>query len=90
MDSPSRSPLGRYAGALDFQPGLSLDAVDVVHINPGIFDYIYLLGLPAVRHFGVLMGPFGAGLNAPPSNEDIARVAVGVLAEPVNHIGKSY
>ena len=67
-----------------------MPSVDVVHINPGIFAYIYLLGLPAVRHFGMLMGPFGAGLNAPPSNEDIARVAVGVLAEPANHIGKSY
>ena len=67
-----------------------MPSVDVVHINPGIFAFIYLLGLPAVAHFGMLMGPFGDGLNAPPSNEDIARVATAVLANPAPHIGKSY
>jgi hypothetical protein len=36
------------------------------------------------------MAPFGDGLNAPPSNEDIARVATGVLAGPALHIGKTY
>ncbi len=67
-----------------------MPSVDVIHINPGIFAFIYLLGLPAVAHFGMLMAPFGDGRNAPPSNEDIARVASGVLADPANHIGKSY
>ena len=67
-----------------------MPSVDVIHINPGIFAFIYLLGLPAVVHFGMLMAPFGDGRNAPPSNEDIARVASGVLADPANHIGKSY
>ena len=67
-----------------------MPSVDVIHINPGIFAYIYLLGLPAVVHFGVLMAPFGEGRNAPPSNEDIARVAVAVLADPAPHVGKSY
>lgn len=51
---------------------------------------MYLLGLPAVVHFGMLMAPFGSGLNAPPSNEDIARVATAVLADPAPHIGKNY
>lgn len=67
-----------------------MPSVDVIHINPGIFAYIYLLGLPAVVHFGMLMAPFGEGRNAPPSNEDIARVAVAVLTDPAPHIGKSY
>ena len=36
------------------------------------------------------MLPYGDGLNAPPSNEDIAAVTAGVLARPVTHIGKHY
>ncbi len=67
-----------------------MPSVDVIHINPGLFAFIYLLGLPAVVHFGMLMGSFGEGRNAPPSNEDIARVAAGALADPATHVGKSY
>ena len=67
-----------------------MPSVDVIHINPGLFAFMYLLGLPAAAHFGMLMAPFGDGLNAPPSNEDIARVAVGALTAPAAHIGKSY
>ncbi len=67
-----------------------MPSVDVVHINPGLFGVMYLLGLPAIAHFGQFMAPFGDGLNAPPSNEDIARVATGVLADPAAHIGKTY
>lgn len=67
-----------------------MPSVDVVHVNPGLFAFIYLLGLPAIAHFGMLAAPFGDGTNAPPSNEDIARVAAAVLADPAPHIGKSY
>ncbi len=67
-----------------------MPSVDVIHINPGIFAFIYLLGLPAIVHFGQMMAPFGDGLNAPPSNEDIARVATMTLADPAAHVGKSY
>ena len=67
-----------------------MPSVDVVHINPGVFAFVYLLGLPAIMHLGLLAAPFGDGKNAPCSNEDIARVAVGVLADPRPHIGKSY
>ena len=38
----------------------------------------------------MLPGPWGDGRNAPPSNEDIGRVAAGVLADPTPHIGKCY
>jgi NAD(P)H dehydrogenase (quinone) len=34
--------------------------------------------------------PLGDGLNAPPSNEDIARVIVGGLIDPAPHIGKTF
>jgi len=67
-----------------------MPSVDVIHINPGLFAFVFMLGLPAIAHFGMFMGPFGEGLIAPPSNEDIARVATAVLADPTPHIGKSY
>jgi len=67
-----------------------MPSVDVIHINPGLFAFDYLLGLQAIVHFGMFLAPFGDGLNAPPSNEDIARVASSVLANPAPHIGKSY
>jgi hypothetical protein len=49
-----------------------------------------MLGLPAIVHMGMLVAPFGDGRNAPPANEDIGRVAAGVLSNPKSHIGKSY
>jgi uncharacterized protein YbjT (DUF2867 family) len=67
-----------------------MPTVDVIHVNPGLFAFVYLLGLPAIVHMGLLVAPFGDGRNAPPSNEDVARVAVGVLTDPHPHIGKSY
>ncbi len=67
-----------------------MPSVDVIHINPGLFAFVYMLGLPAILHFGMLVAPFGEGRNAPPSNEDIARVAASVLQNPGPHIGKSY
>jgi uncharacterized protein YbjT (DUF2867 family) len=33
---------------------------------------------------------FGKTRNAPPSNEDIARIAAAVLMNPVRHAGKTY
>ena len=67
-----------------------MPTVDVIHVNPGLFAFMYLLGLPAIVHLGMLVGPWGDGLNAPPSSEDIGSVAAGVLAEPSPHIGKCY
>jgi hypothetical protein len=67
-----------------------MPSVDAIHINPGLFANVYFLGLPAIVHFGVLMAPFGQGLNAPPSNEDIGRVAAAVLANPGGRIGKTF
>ncbi len=67
-----------------------MPTVDVIYVNPGIFAFMYLFGLPAIVHFGMLVGPWGDGLNAPPSSEDIGSVAAGVLADPSPHIGKRY
>jgi len=67
-----------------------MPSVDAIHVNPGLFAYVYFLGLPAIVHFGMFMAPFGEGLNAPPSNEDIGRVAAAVLANPEGRIGKTF
>ncbi len=67
-----------------------MPSVGVIYINPGLFAFLYLLSLPMIVHLGMLPGPYGDGRNAPPSNEDIGRVAAGVLADPTPHIGKCY
>jgi uncharacterized protein YbjT (DUF2867 family) len=67
-----------------------MPTVDVTYVSPGIFAFVYLLGLPAVKHLGLLALPYGDGLNAPPSSEDIGAVAAAVLADPAPHIGKTY
>ncbi|OBG92839.1 hypothetical protein A9X05_10245 [Mycobacterium sp. E3298] len=61
-----------------------------VAVDPGYFadNYLQLAGMAA--QLGVLPTPTGARRNAPPSNEDIARVAVGALLDPHRHDGRSY
>ena len=46
--------------------------------------------LKPAAQLGVFPMPLGDGLNAPPSNEDIARVIVGALDRPDLHAGRSY
>lgn len=67
-----------------------MPSVDVVYVNPGLFAFPYFFGVSAAANFGKLMLPFGDGLNAPPSNEDIALVASSILQNPSRHVGKSY
>lgn len=61
-----------------------------VAVDPGYFadNYLQLAGMAA--QLGVLPTPTGARRNAPPSNEDIARVAVGALLNPHRHDGRAY
>jgi NAD(P)H dehydrogenase (quinone) len=61
-----------------------------VAVDPGFFadNYLQLVGMAA--QLGVLPVPTGTGRNAPPSNEDIARVAVGALLDPHRHDGRAY
>jgi NAD(P)H dehydrogenase (quinone) len=61
-----------------------------VAVNPGYFADNYLQLVPLAAQLGVLPTPTGAGRNAPPSNEDIARVAVGALLDPHRHDGHAY
>lgn len=59
-------------------------------VRPGFFaeDYLVTIGLSA--NLGIFPWMFGNSRNAPPSNEDIARVAVAALMDPDWHAGKSY
>ena len=59
-----------------------MPSVDVIYVNPGLFAFMYLLPLPLIKNLGLLPLPFGDGKNAPPANEDIARVAAAVLMDP--------
>lgn len=61
-----------------------------VAVDPGYFADNYLQLVPLASQLGVLPTPTGAGRNAPPSNEDIARVAVGALLDPHRHDGRAY
>lgn len=64
--------------------------VDLITVNPGFFADNYFFVLEMVAQLGMMPLPIGSGLNAPPSNEDVARVVVGTLINPEPHIGKSY
>jgi uncharacterized protein YbjT (DUF2867 family) len=62
-----------------------------VAVDPGFFADNYFQVLPVAAQLGVLPMPCTGGrLNAPPSNEDIARVAVGALLDPHRHDGRAY
>ena len=67
-----------------------LPRTDVTTINVGFFADNDLQALAFAAQFGMLTLPYGAGLNAPPSNEDIAAVVAEVLARPEGHAGKMY
>ena len=59
-------------------------------LNPGFFadNALRLIGFAA--HLGILPSLAGDSRNAPPSNQDIARVATAVLLDPARHDGKRY
>jgi NAD(P)H dehydrogenase (quinone) len=59
-------------------------------VRPGFFADNYLALTRPAAHLGVFPWPYGESRNAPPSNEDIARVAVSALINPSRHAGKSY
>jgi uncharacterized protein YbjT (DUF2867 family) len=64
--------------------------LDVTTVNPGFFADNYMAALEPMAHFGLMAMPLGQGMNAPPSNEDMARVVVGALINPEPHIGRTY
>jgi NAD(P)H dehydrogenase (quinone) len=59
-------------------------------VNPGIFADAYLAMTGVAAHLGIFPWIFGRGRNAPPSNEDLARVAAAALMDPARHAGRRY
>jgi uncharacterized protein YbjT (DUF2867 family) len=59
-------------------------------VNPGFFADDYLVPIGLAANLGIFPWLYGNSRNAPPSNEDIARVAAAVLMDPARHAGKSY
>jgi len=59
-------------------------------VAPGFFADAYLLPIGMAVHLGIFPWLFGNSRNAPPSNEDIARVSVGALTDPSRHANKRY
>jgi NAD(P)H dehydrogenase (quinone) len=59
-------------------------------VAPGFFADDYLLPIGMAAHLGMFPWLYGNSRNAPPSNEDIARVGVGALMDPARHAGKRY
>jgi uncharacterized protein YbjT (DUF2867 family) len=59
-------------------------------VRPGIFADAYFATIASAVHLGIFSWMSGNSRNAPPSNEDIARVAVAALMDPARHAGKSY
>ena len=59
-------------------------------VNPGFFADAYLTTIGLAVHLGIFPWMYGNSRNAPPSNEDVARVAVAALIDPARHAGKSY
>ena len=59
-------------------------------VNPGFFADAYLIPMALATNFGLFPWMYGESRNAPPSNEDIARVAAAALIDPARHGGKRY
>jgi NAD(P)H dehydrogenase (quinone) len=59
-------------------------------VRPGFFADAYLTTIGLAVHLGIFPWMYGNSRNAPPSNEDVARVAVAALIDPARHAGKSY
>ena len=68
----------------------SLPGIAYTAVRPGFFADNYLRLMPYAAHLGVYPSFYGGGLDAPPSTEDIARVATEALMDPVRHGGRSY
>lgn len=61
-----------------------------ITINPGWFADNSLRVMDYAAHLGLFPSAIGDGLNAPPSNEDMARVVVAALENPERHDGRTY
>jgi uncharacterized protein YbjT (DUF2867 family) len=90
LASPTHPSLSTRQSWLMDQVFSMIPGVVHVRVNPGYFadNYLRLTGYAA--HLGVFPDITGDSEDAPPSNEDIARVVVAALLSPDKHAGKQY
>jgi NAD(P)H dehydrogenase (quinone) len=70
---------------------LDWSAIGVTHLRPPFFlENLFNVAAPTIRTEGKIYVPYGAGRHAPIAGEDIARVAVGILTDPAEYVGKTY
>ena len=87
--SESLSPLSRQHWLAEN----ILDWADIgaVHVRPTFFaENLLMFGAATVASEGKLYLPFGNEKHAPVSAADIARVVVGILSAPDDHVGERY
>ncbi len=83
------SPLARHHWLSE--QVLDWASIGASHIHPTFFaEDLYLFSGPSIAEAGKLVLPFGDGKHAPVTAEDIARVVVGILADPEPHVGQHY
>ena len=69
----------------------TLPGASVTILNPGFFADNYLrIALGMTAQLGLYLNFVGDSRNAPPANEDMARAAAAVLADPGRHDGRRY
>jgi hypothetical protein len=91
LASPSHPALLTRQHWLADQVFAMLAGVAVTTVNPGFFaDTPYLATTNLVAHLGVLPWMFGDTRTAPPSVDDIGRVAAAALMDPARHAGHRY
>jgi NAD(P)H dehydrogenase (quinone) len=70
---------------------LDWSGIGVTHLRPPFFlENLFNVAAPTIRTDGKIYLPYGQGRHAPIGGEDIARVAAGILIDPVPHRGKTY
>lgn len=68
----------------------TIPGIAYVTLNPGYFADNYLRLIDFAALLGIFPVLTGSSRNAPPANEDIARVAVALLMDPDRHAGQRY
>lgn len=72
---------------------MNWSGIPVVHVRPTVFldnPLFTVLGAASIRERGVLALPFGDGRTSPIAADDVARVVVALLGEPVTTVGEVY
>ncbi len=92
LASPSHPSISTRQHYLADQIFAMLPGITCTTVAPGFFaSFPYLELIDYAALLGIFPLPLdGQSRNAPPSDEDIARIAVAALTDPARHAGKTY